>query len=120
MARTVLNVRKLETRNAPHAAINTLTAALDAADGAEFLMNERDDKYLILIENANASAEKSVTLKAGNGIEGVCDLSFSLEKSAYTFIAVDSARFKNVSGADKGKVILTGPADIKAAVFCLP
>lgn len=123
MARVTINVQALDERNKfASAALSTgMTTAIDAADGAEIVWSERDDKYLILIQNANASGAKSVTIKAGNGIQGVNDITTSIAASSYTFIALDSGRFKNVVGADKGKVLFTGDsADIKIAAFKMP
>lgn len=122
MARVSITVQSLDDRNkfAAAAAFTGLTAAVDATDGAEIAWKERDDKYLIFIQNV-ANAAKSATIKAGNGIQGVNDLVVSIPAANYTFVAIDSGRFKNVSGADKGKVVITGAsADIKVACFKLP
>lgn len=120
MARTVLNVHELDERNTFATAFTTLVQAVDATSGAELTMAAGDDKYLILVQNAATSA-KSVTIKKGNGLQGVADLTKSLEESSYTALVIESGHFKNVSGDDKGKVIITGgSADIKVAVFKLP
>ena len=120
MARTVLSVRELDARNEFSADFTTLTEAVDAAAGAEFTMSDRDDKYLILIQNAATSA-KTVTVKAGNGLQGAADLTHSVSASGYTCVVVESGAYKNVSGADRGKVIVIGAdANIKLAVFKLP
>ncbi|MBE6546341.1 MAG: hypothetical protein E7668_02725 [Ruminococcaceae bacterium] len=120
MARTVLTVRELDARNTFCSSFTALTQAVDAANGAEFEMEGQDDKHLILIQNAATSA-KTVTVKAGNGLQGVCDLSCEVAASGYTCVTLESGRFKNVTGDDKGKVILTGTdANIKVAVFKLP
>lgn len=120
MARTVLTVRELDARNTFCTAFTALTQAVDAANGAEFDMEGQDDKHLILIQNAATSA-KTVTVKAGNGLQGVCDLSCEVAASGYTCVTLESGRFKNVTGDNKGKVILTGTdANIKVAVFKLP
>ena len=123
MSRATINVQALDERNKfASAALSTgMTTAIDATDGAEIVWSERDDKYLVLIQNANASEAKNVTIKAGNGIQGVNDITTSIAASSYTFIALDSGRFKNVVGADKGKVLFTGDsADIKIAAFKMP
>jgi hypothetical protein len=119
MARVNIPVQELDDRNkfATAAAYTALTTAADATEGAEITWNERDDKYLVFIHNAG-SAAATVTIKAGNGIQGVNDLSMSLAAGQYTFVSLDSGRFKNVSGDDKGKVIITGA--VKLAVFKLP
>lgn len=123
MARTVLTVNELTERNKflDCGAISSIAAAVDPTEGAEFAMKERDDKYLILVTNANGSASKSVTIKAGNGLQGRVDLTKSIDAGDYHIIAIDSGAYKNVSGTDKGKVVITGAsADIKVAVFRLP
>ena len=118
MARTVLNVMSLDNVNVPAvaAASASMLVAPNSADGAEFEMG-KDNKTLILLVNDGSSAASAV-IKAGNGIQGVADLTVNLESGKYTTLCLDSGRFKNVSGADKGKVILTGTA--KVAVFQLP
>lgn len=120
MARIVLSVHELDERNCFAPTFSALVQAVDATAGAEFDMRDSDCKYLLLIQNS-ASSEKSVTIKAGNGLQGTTDLSTAVAAGSYTCIALESGYFKNVSGDDKGKVILTGAsADIKAAVFKLP
>ena len=120
MARTVLTVHELDKRNTFCPTFTALTQAIDAAGGAEFAIEGQDDKYLLLIQNA-ATTAKTVTVKAGNGLQGVCDLSCEVAASGYTCLTPESGSFKNVSGDDKGKVIITGTdANIKVAVFKLP
>lgn len=122
MARVTIPVQALDNINvfAADALKTALTTAVDATDGAEIPWVGRDEKMLVLIENAATSA-KTVTVKAGNGIQGSCDLVKSVAGSSYTFIALDSGFFKNVTGTDKGKVIITGAdANIKVAAFRLP
>lgn len=118
MARTVLSVMTLDNVNVPAAvaASSAMLTTPNSADGAEFEMG-KDNKTLVLLVNDGSSASTTV-IKAGNGIQGVADLSVALEAGKYTILCLDSGRFKNVSGADKGKVILTGTA--KVAVFQLP
>lgn len=122
MARVKLTVHKMGKRNELMTAVATasLFAAVDASAGAEFEMSGRDDKVVVLIQNA-ATAAKNVTIKAGNGIQGVNDYVESVPASSTTAIVLESGRFKNVSGEDKGKVIIMGAsADIKLAVIQLP
>lgn len=122
MARVKLTVQEMGKRNELMTAVATasLFTAVDATDGAEFEMSGRDDKVVVLIQNA-ATAAKNVTIKAGNGIQGVNDYVESVAASSTTAIVLESGRFKNVSGNDKGKVIIMGAsADIKVAVIELP
>lgn len=102
-------------------ASSALTTAVDATDGAYYEHRERDDKYLIIAQNANTSAAKKLTIKKGNGIQGVVDKEVSIGAGKTVFINIESGRFKNVSGDNKGRVILAGEsADIKVAVVKLP
>lgn len=122
MARVQLSVKELTERNnfLDCGTTDALATAVNATDGAEFVMKERDDKYLILVQNA-ASAAKTVTLKAGDGFQAGEDLVHSVPASSSSIISIDSGRYKKLSGEDKGKVIILGAsADIKVAVFRLP
>lgn len=122
MARVVITPHKVGRVNEAMTAVaNTaLFTAVDAADGAEFVMNSRDDKTLVLVQNS-ASSEGSVTVKAGNGVQGVADLTVSIPASSTTALVLDSGRYKNVSGPDRGKVVvLGGAATIKLGVIVLP
>lgn len=101
----------------PAATASMLTAL--TADGAEIKWDERDDKIMLLVQNTGTAAV-TVTVKAGNGIQGVSDESISLPAGNYAFIRLESGRFKNVSGDLKGKVILTGSTDVKVAAFMHP
>lgn len=144
-----ITVKSLDEVNkfATEAAFSGITTALasngatSATFGAVFDMSERDEKYLILIKNAcstSGAADKEVCIKAGNGIQGVNDVKKTdLGNGEYTWIQIESGRFKNVTenatlkalssatAADqisaKGKVFITGSsADIEVAVFKLP
>ena len=122
MARTNLTVRELDARNTFLGAVASteLFEAVDPAEGAALEMKGCDDKYLIVVQNA-AEAAKTVTVKAGNGLQGVADLTETVAGSGYACVALESGHFKNVAGDDKGKVILTGSStSIKLAVFKLP
>lgn len=120
MARTVITPIKLGTQNSFSTDVTSLCAAVDASDGAAFTMDGHDERTLIIVQNSATSAKK-VTIKAGSGIQGAPDLEKSVAASSFTAITLDSARFKNVSGADKGKVIIKGEsADIKVACIMLP
>ena len=122
MARAVITVRALDDYNkfGTEFDATALATAVNAADGAEFVMSGADHKYLVYITNG-ASSAKAVTVKAGNGLQGTADISVSLGAGKSTYVSLESGRFKNVTGADKGKVVITGEsADIKVAVFKLP
>lgn len=98
-----------------------LTTAVDATDGAYYEHKERDDKYIIIAQNVHVSASKNLVIKKGNSIQGGADKTIAIAAGKTVFITLDSGRFKNVSGTDKGRVILTGSSvDIQLAVVKLP
>lgn len=121
MATTNITVQKLEKYNEPAASktIATMVEALDAAAGGKIKWDERDEKMLLLIQNT-ATSEQTAAIKAGDGIMGVCDLSIKIPASSYTIVSLDSARFKWVSGENKGYVLITGASTIKVAAFKTP
>lgn len=116
MAATSITVTKMT----PEALATMPTAAaVDAKDGALIPWDAADGKLLILIENA-ASAPKSVTIKSGGGLQGVGDLTLSLSASAKTAIMLDSGKYKQVKGDNKGKLVITGEdANVKVAALQL-
>lgn len=118
MARAKATPIKLGVRNKVG---DTITyVALDATDGLEFVMDERDEKYVVLIQNSDSSTGKEFTIKKGNSIQGVADYTKKVAKGTTVAISLDSGAFKNVTGDDKGKVVFTGDAAIKVAVVVLP
>jgi hypothetical protein len=123
MARATITPVKLSGYNEFSETVVTADAlkAVDATDGAEFVMEKSDEKYVLRIANAHASQAKTVTIVAGNGIQGVVDATQLITAGNEVYITIDSGRFKNVYGADKGKVIIKGDtADIKVAVIIQP
>lgn len=124
MANTVIAVNELTEYNTFSAAETyaNLTAAVDSTSlTAEVALKARDEKCLLLITNAHVSAAKKVTIKAGNGIQGVTDIEKEIAAGKYVIISLESGAFKNVTGDNKGKVIIVGAsADIEVAAFRLP
>lgn len=118
MARTVITKIKLNEPNTASAQLTTdsLTAALDASAGGEVVWNGSDEKTLVLVQNTGSAAADFI-VKAGNGIQGVNDLKVNVTNGKTIYMQLDSGRFKNVSGADKGKVVFGGGASFKVAVF---
>lgn len=104
--------------------------ALDATLGAEFTMTARDEKYVICVQNAASSAVNvTAIVEQGNALQNhMGDVSVLLAQNAIAYIVIDSGRFKNVSGTNKGKVIVTsldaagtaGSADLQIKVIQLP
>lgn len=101
-------------------AVMPTTAAVDAADGALITCDKADQKMLIIMENADAVNSENVTIKKGNAVQGVTDLVVAVAASTTKVITVESGKYKNVSGTNKGKIMVTGTADVKIACVVLP
>lgn len=114
MAKTAITATSL--------ALNTwgdVTFTALATAGVKVPATNADCKRLILV-NAG-TAEAAVTVKAGNGIQGVGDLGeYKVPANAISAIRLDDGRFKNVSGEDNGYIVISGPTTAKVAVVELP
>jgi len=89
--------------------INSLTAytyaAVGAGDTVKIAGNFREFQALILVKNG--AAETTFSVSAGNGLAGVNGMEKKIAANAYGTLNLDSSRFMNVTGADKGKIVLT-------------
>lgn len=99
----------------------TFAPATAAADGVAIDMTGKDFATVILAKNGG-SAAATVTVKAGDGIQGIKDIAaYSIAAGATAAIRLDSGAFKNVLGTNKGKaVIIPSSTDITFAVVELP
>lgn len=85
-----------------------------------------DGKFALLLKNAAATDTAIVfTIKAGDGIQGVNDLTVSVAKGAMAAVSIETGRFKIVKGENKGKVRIlantsTSGSAALAAVLVLP
>jgi hypothetical protein len=101
-----------------------MTAATTAADG--FLVDVSayaDHRILLVFQNTNAAdAARTATIKKGNGLQGVSDLaSGNIPAAKFGAITVESGRFKNISGTNKGKILVVpSHAELKMAAIVLP
>jgi hypothetical protein len=59
------------------------------------------NKYVLKV-----SGDKNLTIKKGNSIQGVEDKVYELRHGGTYYIVLESGRYKNVYGNDKGKVII--------------
>jgi hypothetical protein len=115
MAATEITVTRVEKEKV--VAIPT-TAAVDTADGASVDWNCADGKLLLIVENADSAASKSATVVNGGGLQGMGDLTVSIAQSSKMAIVLDSGKYKQVSGAYKGKLWIKGEdANIKVAAM---
>ncbi|HEX3026806.1 MAG TPA: hypothetical protein VHR42_06225 [Clostridia bacterium] len=88
-----------------------MTSAAGASD--YFTLDNADHRVTLIVKNANSTAgqDATVTLKAGNGILSTLgDEAFTVPMGktyAIPLSRIDSARIKNLSGTNKGKVMVS-------------
>lgn len=130
MAVTVITPIKLVLNEIVKETAATDFVALHATDGAEFVMPARDEKYVIGLKNAAVSSVNvTAIIKAGDGLQSAFgDIQITLAQNNIAWVAIDSGRFKNHLGNNKGKVIIKslaangedGSADLQVKVIQLP
>lgn len=100
------------------------TAAVAANAGALIPAGYEDSKMLIILENSDTDTTATAKIVKGNGLQGVADLSVSVEPSSTSVVVVESGGFKDVSGDDKGKILVidndTTATTLKVACIVLP
>ena len=99
------------------------TAPTAAADGFVVDYTGTDSKIMLVFNNTNAAATaRTATIKMGNGLQGVSDIdSGDIAAGKFACVAIESGRFKNVTGTNKGKVlIIPSHAELKMAAIVLP
>ena len=92
----------------------TLTK-LTASAETPIEFNERDDKMVLVI---NASAVTTLTVKAGNHIQGVADMTVEVPVGV-SLMKLDSGRFKQVSGEHKDKIIVVSAGTPSVGIAAL-
>ena len=63
---------------------------------------------------------KTLTIKAGNALQGVSDLVVSVPASTAGLIQVESGKYVQVSGANTGRILVEAEAGIELACSVLP
>lgn len=101
---------------------NTDFVAVDSDKIAYFEASGRDEQFVVGAYNSNESNAKTVTIKAGNGLQSEFgDLTFSISAGSIAWVVLSSGRFKNVTGANKGNIVIEGAStDIQLKVIRLP
>ena len=79
--------------------------------------SENDEKMVLVINNEGSSSA-ALTVKAGNGIMGVTDLALTVPQGI-SLVKLESSRFKNVSGENKGKIVVQANSALKIGVAAL-
>ena len=91
--------------------LEALTANTDKA----IEWKEGDDKMILVIVATEAT---TLTVKAGNGIQGVADKVLTVPVGT-SLVKLESGRFKNVSGTNKGKIVVQSAGTPKVGVVAL-
>jgi hypothetical protein len=84
-----------------------------------------DAKVVLHIKNAITNATHTAVITKGNGLQGVSDLEITLAASTEKVIVVESGAYKQVSGDNKGKILIkdkstTNTNAISVAAVVLP
>lgn len=105
--------------------ISIIKALRDEAKEITFESLTTSDKVIIdweckdectMLLFLGGSAASTVTLKAGNGIQGVNDIVIEVPASKYVAVPINSGRVKNTYGEDVGNVVLSVSAACSLAV----
>lgn len=121
MAATTITNAKM-VRNAATAMPTAGTVA--ANEGVIVSVAHPDEKMLLRLVNTDSSATHTAVIVKGNALQGVADLEIPLAPSADVVVVVESGKFVNVSGDNKGKLIVkdkkTTATNIKVSAIQLP
>ena len=100
--------------------LTALAALTSATDGAVVDFS-KGDKAVVIVANANSTTAKTVTFKKGNGLQGTSDKTVSIPKSESHAFVLESGAYKQVSGTNKGKLLIVGEStDIQIQVIVIP
>lgn len=96
----------------------TVTLSALTANTAKALSWGESDEKLVLVVQNGASAATDLTIKAGDGIQGVADKKVTIPVGI-SLLKLESGRFKNVSGTDKGKIVVVSTGTPSVGVAAL-
>lgn len=77
--------------------------------------NKSCGKILLIIANSG-DASKKATIVKGDSLQGTEDLEISVTNDKSVGIVIESGKFENISGENKGKVIIKGEDDTSLTV----
>lgn len=95
---TVANAKPFDT-----SVVVTPEAATSATDGFEATV---DGDICILAQNTDGSNPYTLTIKYGNGMQGVADKVETVAQSTTEFIKINTGAWKNLSSTNIGKILL--------------
>lgn len=106
--------------------ITVIKANRDEANAVTFTSLASTDKVIIpwdmkdertVLLFLGGAADATVTIKAGNGVQGCNDYEITVEDGVYVAVPLNSGGFKNTYGEDVGNVILSTSAACSLAVI---
>lgn len=89
--------------------------ALTASTEKAIEWSENDNKMILVVQATTAT---TLTVKAGNGIQGVADLVLTVPVGI-SLVKLESGRFKNVSGDNKGKIMVVSAGTPSVGVVAI-
>ena len=95
--------------NIATAELTALTANTEKA----IKWDENDQKMILVVQ---ASSTTTLTVKAGNGIQGVADLVLTVPVGV-SLVKLESGRFKFVSGDNKGNIVVKYQPQIRLLIW---
>ena len=111
MARVVLNPIMVDGFNKAVTGTEINEEKLLSAAGAEISVAQDHLSGLLLVFKGGGGSACTVKIKAGNGVLAGADMDVVVETGATVCVCPESGRFKNMSGTDKGKIILESDGD---------
>lgn len=93
--------------------------AVDSNEGARIDYDGNDGKILVMVENTGSTTEE-VTVKAGNGVQGVKDAVFSVGNAVKYGFVLESGKFKVMNGENKDCVMIEASSNIIVCAVELP
>ena len=116
MAATVIPV--VTMTNFGTAVANGTALALDGTNGGLLTPTKKDGKMMLMLINNDGSNATTCTIAKGNGLQGVADLAIALTAGQTKVITIESGKYLNITGTNKGKIKFTdSAADTKVIAY---
>lgn len=117
---TKLDPMCVEGYSVPYDFETMYSVAISPDSGVELSVAQDHLSGLLLVFEGGAS-NSDVTIEAGNGIQGVEDLTFEVQSGRIVAICPETGRFKNMSGTRKGKIFIQTTAEgVRVSAYLLP
>lgn len=92
-----------QTTTKPNTVTKYTWTSVAAGSRAVIDSDYKDERTIILVKTATAG---DIVIKHGNGYGGVNDITKAIAASEEYAFTLDSTIFKNVSGSNKGKIVI--------------